>query len=195
MHQLISWKKIFSTAAGLVPACCHEFILKPSAIRNWLITLKKERKEKGRKIRKEAEEDGQTGNGEERKKGSGKRLRYNDKKERKDVDKGNILIRKKEGCDVSSFRASYLNSLCQGGRGSLDVLLRQRQVVVERLDPLGHRADLTVDALQLRPHDVVKLVLDDVELHHRVAAEHRRTERQPRVVGASVGPSCSQLKT
>lgn len=93
----------------------------------------------------------------------------------------------------SVFRYFHINQsndlycFSQRGRRRLDVLLWQLQVRVQGFDPLGHGRDLTVDAFELRSHDVVKLVLDDVELHHRVAAEHRGPECQTGIVGAPIG--------
>ena len=49
------------------------------------------------------------------------------------------------------------------------------------------RTCLAVHPLELRPHDVVQLVLDDVELHHGVGSEsHGGPEGEARVVGTPV---------
>lgn len=48
--------------------------------------------------------------------------------------------------------------------------------------------------LQLRLLDVVQLVADNAELHHRVAAEDGPAERQARIVGAAALPPVLALR-
>merc|ERR1711970_1685583 len=74
----------------------------------------------------------------------------------------------------------------QGGRGSSDVVLGLLQVLVQLLHSGGQSVRLPLHPLELRPHDVLKFVLNDVELHCCVRTIHGRAEGQPRVVCASV---------
>jgi len=78
------------------------------------------------------------------------------------------------------------DGLGQRHRSASDQLLRLLQLLIEGFDARRQSVHLSVHALQLRAHDVVQLVLDNVELHRGVRAEHGGAEGEARIVGASI---------
>jgi hypothetical protein len=71
-----------------------------------------------------------------------------------------------------------LDGLGQRLSGRFDVVLGFLEILVELLNPMREGGHFAVDALQLRIHDVVEFVLDDVEFHDGIGAEHGRAKGQ-----------------